>query len=359
MITARSLSTIQSEYLSALAGSGSNLALDTVEGSLAYTMARGSAAVALSLDNRLLDLQATSSIFTATGNRLDELLSYVSSRQLATKAQGSVLAISKTDSTVIPAGSILINVSTGLSFITTSASVTAVNLFESLVNVVAIEAGSASNLPAGTQLYSADYPNVCFRVGETNNDIYLGDILGGENKETDNEYRTRVITLLSNPATASTNNLIAKLREYPAVDRAYVNTRTPGVIEIWVDGATSYTATETEDLLTYIKPYLAAGVIPFISQARRKSVNVTLDIKPFSTNTSDLTTLSNRVATSITNLIFGLAVGEGLLVSDIKRSVSALARSVSVVYPTENVTAQINEILVPGEIKYIYSSNLF
>lgn len=360
MLTTRSIKEVQSLYFSALANTSSNLVVDTKEGSLAYTLARASAAVAASLDNRLIDLQDNSLIINASGSRLDELLGFVTAREQPSRAQGSVLAISKTESFTIPSNSILINVSTGLSFRTTSASVTAVNLFESLINVEAVEFGSSSNLSAGTQLYSADFPDVCFRVGSANtNNGYEGDLVGGQNIESDNAYRSRVLSLLSNPSSSSSSSLVNILRQYPLVDRAYVKTTVPGVVEIWVDAGTVYTDAQKQELLDSISTYLPVGTIPFISQARRKAVNITLDIQPFSNNSNDLSTLSNRITTSLTNLILNLDVGESLSVGDIKRAVSALARQVTVVYPTADAICRSDEILAPGEFKFVFSANLF
>lgn len=359
MLTTRSLSDIQSTYFAALANSGSNLVVDTKEGSLAYTLARASAAVAAFLDNRLIDLQNNSLITNATGSRLDELLGFISARQQPARATGSVLAISKTDSFTIPSGSTLVNVSSGLSFTTTSSSVTAVNLFESLINIRAVEYGSASNLVAGTQLYSADFPDVCFRVGATHTDIYEGDLLGGQDIESDNAYRFRVLGLISNPSSSSSSSIVRLLRDYPLVDRAFVRTTVPGVVEIWVDANTTYTDAQRQELLDYISTYLPVGSIPFITQAKRKLVNVTLEVQPFSNNSNDLSNISNRITTNLTNLILNLDVGESLSVGDIKRSVSSLARQVTVVYPTADVVCRLDEVLSPGEFKFVFSANLF
>ena len=359
MLSTRSIEEIQLTYFAALATSGSNIVVDTTEGSLAYTLSRGAASAAAAIDNRLIDLQNNSLIVNATGSRLNELLGFIAAREQPARATGSVLAISKTDSFVIPTGSLLVNVSTGLTFTTTSASVTAVNLFESLINIQAIEVGSASNLVAGTQLYSADYPQVCFRVGTTNTTTYEGDLVGGQDVESDNAYRARVLALISNPSSSSSSSLVRKLREYPLVDRAFVRTTVPGVVEIWVDASTIYTAAQRQELLDYISEYLPVGSIPFISQAKRKPVNITLDIQPFSNNSSDLSTLSNRVTSNLTNLILNLDVGESLSVGDIQRSVASLARQITVVYPTDDVICRMDEILSPGEFKFVFSANLF
>lgn len=359
MLSTRTIEEIQATYFAALANSGSNLVVDTKEGSLAYTLSRGAAAAAAAIDNRLIDLQTNSLVTNATGSRLDELLGFISTREQPARATGSVLAISKTDSFAIPAGTLLVNVSTGLTFKTTSASVTAVNLFESLINIQAIEFGTASNLVAGTQLYSADYPEVCFRVGATHATDYEGDLVGGQNIESDNAYRARVLALISNPSSSSGSSIVRKLREYPLVDRAFVKTTVPGVVEIWVDASTIYTAAQRQELLGYVSAYLPVGSIPFIAQAKRKPVNITLDIQPFSNNSNDLSNLSNRVTSNLTNLILNLDVGESLSVGDIRRSAASLARQITVVYPTENIVCRTDEILSPGEFKFVFSANLF
>lgn len=359
MITPRTIQDIQAIYFSALASSNSNLTVDTKDGSLAYTLARASAAVSAAIDNRLIDIQDNALILNATGSRLDELLSFVSTRQQATRASGSVMAISKTDSFTVPAGSILVNVSTGLSFRITSGSAAIVNLFETVISVEAIEFGAASNLVAGTQLYSSDFPDVSFVVGSVHDTVYEGDLIGGQDVESDNDYRSRVLSLLSNPSSSSSSTLVRLLREYPLVDRAFVKTTVPGVVEIWVDATTSYTDAQRQELLNYISPYLPVGSLAFITQAKRKPVNITLDIQPYNNNNSDLSALSNRITSNLTNYILNLDVGESLSITDIKRVVSSLVRQVTVIYPTSDVVARLDEVLSPGELKLVFSANLF
>lgn len=359
MLTQRTLSEIQSLYFASLAAAGSNLVIDQKEGSLGYTLSRASAAIAASQDNRLIDIQNSASILRATGDRLDQIASFILEREPAAKATGSVMAVSKGDSTQIPVGSLLINATTGLQFVTIGQSVTAVSLFESAIPIKAVEAGYASNLVAGTQLFSSDYANVCFRVGQSRTDKYYGDLVGGRDLEDDDTYRSRVISHMTSSTLSSTAGLTRKLLQYPLVERAFVKTRAAGVIEIWVDAANTYTPEQKQELLDYVRPYIAAGATPVLIQAKRKLVNITLDIRPYANNAAEVSLLSSRINTLITNLLLGLDVGQGLSLSVLRQSVQALVRNVSVTYPISDVTAGVNEILAPGEIKYTFSSTVF
>lgn len=358
MLTSRDIAKIQAEYFAALDRTGSNLVVDKKQGSLAYTLGRASAAIAASQDNRMVELQSQSSLLSATGSRLDEMGSFIAQREQASRAQGFVLAVSKSDPVTIAVGSTLIDVSSGLQFATINNAVNAVSLFESLVAVQAVEFGGASNLPAGTQLYSVDYPDVCFRVGSTHTDDYYGDIIGGQDLESDVAYKRRLAAYMASSALSSADVLVRKLREYPLVDRAFVKTRAAGIVEVWVDAAINYTDAQRQELLSYIRPYLAAGTLPIIVQANRRSVNITLDVKPYGT-TSDLSTLSNLLTNSINNLIFSLGVGESLTLAQLRTAIAGFAKEVQIIYPVEDIRCGSTEILTVGEIKLTFSATAF
>lgn len=357
MINQRSIQELEATYFSALAASGSNLVVDQQEGSLAYTLFRGSAAVAISQDNRLIEVQNSSSLIDAQGADLDRLANYITPRENATKAYGNVLAVAKEQSTPIPIGSILSSLVSGLQFKVITKSVTAVTLFETSLTIEALEPGSQSNLIAGTQLYSSSFPNVCFRVGTRHTDRYYGDLIGGQDRENDDQYRARAIQALTSPAISSKNNVLNKLRQYPLVDRAFVKTRAAGIVEIWLDSAEQYTASQKAEVLNYITPYIAAGAIPMLVQASRRTVDVTVDIKPFS-YTSDLSTVTNQIKNAINNLLLSLDIGVGVSVSAINQSFSTLVRESRILAPTEDITCGPDEILAPGNITFIVSSSI-
>jgi uncharacterized phage protein gp47/JayE len=357
MIRERSLQEIEATYFSALAASGSNLTVDQVEGSLAYTLFRGSAAVAIAQDNRLLDIQNQLSILDAVGDQLDTMAGFITAREVAQRATGNVLAVAKEESTVIPVGTVLSSPISGVQFKVITTPVTAITLFETRLTVESLEPGAKGNLLAGTQLYSSRYPSVCFRVGSVHTDRYYGDLVGGQDKESDEQYRARVIQTLTGSTVSSKNNLLNKLRQYPLVDRAFVKTRAAGIVEIWLDSASLYTGAQKKEVLEYIEPYLAAGAIPMLVQASRKKIDVTVDIKPFS-YTSDLSSLTAQIKSSINNLLFSLDIGVGITVNAILQSFSTLVRESRVLSPVADITCGPDEILAPGDITFIISSSI-
>lgn len=356
MVTPRSIEDVQKDYFAAMASSGSNLIVDRAEGSLAYTLARASAAVAVGLDNRLALLEENYSLLTATGSRLDDMGGFISAREQSARAAGNVLAISKADPVQIPAGTTLINISTGLQFTTVTTSVTVSDLFESSIRVNAVSTGFESNLVAGTQLYSADYPDVCFRVGNVRTDTYYGDLLGGRPQESDEDYRQRLVGILTSSTLSSTDNLLRKLNEYPLVDRAYVKTRVPGVVEIWVDAASNYSQSQKQELLTYVEPYIAAGVVPSLIQARRHLVDINLTVRPYNVSNKELSDLTDRLTSVITNYILSLDIGQDLQLSLLLQAVSFLARDVTITFPLSDVTVQPTEVVALRDIKYTFNS---
>ena len=356
-IIARTLDEIQNTYLTALAALNSSLVIDSSEGSLAYALSRASAAIALLQDNRLLDLQTNALLLNAKGSALDTLLTGILTRTPASYARGSVLAITKTGSQTIYTGTTLVELTTGLQFNVTSSNSSVYNLVETALQVTASTAGASGNLPAGTALYSPTYSNICFHVGATHTDNYYGDLTGGVNPETDASLLQRFLQRVSQGATASVPNLQSYLLTHPLVNKAYVNTNVPGIVEIWLDGIATYTSSQLTEVLNYTQPYLAAGVVPVVLQVSRVPVNLNIAIIPYANSTDNLTELANRLTTLLANYINTLTLGQSLPLTAIVSLLSPLARSVSVVSPVTDITCQSNQILVLGGLNYTFPSS--
>ena len=356
MLQTRTIEELQNTYFAGLTQAGTGLVLDRRQGSLAYTLSRASAAIAASQDNRMLALERDSSLLTAVGTRLDELGAPISNREQPVRATGFVMAISKTQPVVINTNTSLVHLPTGLQF-TTNNSVSVLNLYEVSIPVTAVEFGSSSNLVAGTPLYSPTYPDVCFHVGSSRTDAYYGDLLGGRDTESDETYRQRLLQTYAEGPSSSERNLLRKLLTYPLVERAFVRTRVAGVVEIWVDAATLYTESQRTEMLNYVRTYLAAGAVPTLLQAKRRSVSLTLDVKPFASSAEDLSQLSRRLTSVITSFFSALELGQPLSLQGLIQTLAPLVKEVFITYPTQDVTCGFNEILVPGEIKFTFPSS--
>lgn len=354
MLTERTLDSIQQEYLAALTGVGSNLIIDKVEGSLAYTLSRASAAIALQQDNRLLDLYSNSSLLQSTGARLDQLALGIVTRETALKATGQVLLSTIGTSKTLPANTILVEPTTGLQFITTS-SANVIPGLETVTSITAVEVGVSSNLLAGVILYVSSDETIVARVGSSHTDNYYGDMSGGRDVETDSSFRQRIIKATSIPST-SYNNLLDKVLAYTGIDRAFVKTTVPGIVEIWFTALSAFTSLELESFKSYISPYLAPGMVLAVMQSTPVAINFTFDIRPYASDLADLSALSNRLSDTLTSYISSLNVGDPVLITSVEAALKPLASYVKTLSPTADVTVDVNQLPAIGNISFVFPS---
>lgn len=362
MIEPRSINEIQEQYFAAIASSGSGLLVDNSEGSLAYTLSRASAVVISTLEEQLIANNKDTTLLNATGEVLDSIGGVFLKREIEVPARGYVLAQPQADSVTLPFDTRLFTLDEGQSYrVMETPSITLRPTLLTPIKVEAVNAGSLGNVVAGTMMFSPGLSNVVFKVGaqqQLNN--VVGDISGGRDLESDEAYRRRVIQFLTQGPYSSTQYIENKLLEYPNVERAFVYTPAPGVCEIWVDSSSIvYTENQIEELYRYISPYLTLGVIPLISQARRKPVDISLDITPYRAGVRSFDALSIQIKEVIKAYIQRLRVGQTLLVSELHSLIRPLVSSLSIKEPMSNVTSSLNEIIVAGVISINYPiSNL-
>lgn len=355
MITPRTIAELQQEFFDSLTLVNPELTYDTSEGSVIFTLARSAAALGVQQDNVSLQLQSDSSVLTATAENLDNLAPSSLTRSQGTKGSGFVMAIAKENAVNILSGTKLQHLSTGLQFTVTS-SIQVQNLFEVVIAIEAIEIGQASNLTAGTPLFSSDYPDVCFHVGNQFTDLYQGDILGGSNRESDTDFRERISQFFTEPSNGSALSIQRALDNYPLVDKSFINTRSPGVVEIWVDSPVTYSESQRIEVLNYISPYVSAGVVPVVLQVKRRPVDFTIDIKPFTESISDLSSLTESLTNVLNSFVNNLTLGETLNLNNLTSSMKSLAQTVTILFPSANITAAVDEVITVGVVRYVLPS---
>lgn len=358
MITPRTIEEIQQDYFTALIQSGSGLIVDKVEGSLAYTLSRASSVIAAQQDFRLQESQLNTSILNARGSFLDVIGSSFLLRTQAKEAKGFVMAQSREASEIIPPLTRFIYLDNGLEFYTTNTSATPIYSFlETVLPVTALNPGVSSNLVSGTRLFAPDFPDTRFIVGSTRSDTYYGDLNGGQDEESDLSYQTRLIAYLSRSSSSTKSTIEARLLTYPLIDKVFVQTRTAGIVEIWVDSDLVYTEAQRNEILEFIRPDIAMGIIPIIIQARRKIVDIHLDMRPYGGQQGDLNNLTQRVKTIISATINALSIGDTLSPNILEGLISPLVRSLKIVTPTEDVSSASDEIIVLGDLKVTYPAS--
>jgi uncharacterized phage protein gp47/JayE len=355
MFKPRTVEEAQQDYLLAIASTDSPIELDTNQGSVIYTLSRGAASLAAAQDLRLQTLES-SYLTAATGAQLDKIgLSFGLTRLQPSTAAGFVRVISSGEPSTVSPSTRLFELATGLEFSTTNTSSIQVgSLFEVAIPVTALQSGEDSNLLAGTRLYPLADQDLRFTVGQTRSTVYIGDLVGGNDLESDEEYRTRIGIKLSSKASASTSELVLKLLEQDRVDRAFVKTSVGGVVEIWVDSLEVLSSQDIANIKNVVQSFVAAGVIPVVVQAGRIKTNFELVVEPFRGTAVNLQELTPRINSIVRTVINSLSVGEPLLKSSITDAVRPFVRSVTVRNLPRLTSPGVGNILVPGDIKVVY-----
>jgi uncharacterized phage protein gp47/JayE len=359
MVQLRTIQQIQQEYFNGLARSGSGIVIDGVEGSLAYTLSRASAVVGSTLENKLLEVERQLSVTSATGEFLDNIGSAYLPRRSGIRAKGVVLAQSESDTETIPFGTTLIDIKSGLRYNTTSSPSRSVYPYiQSPISVEASEEGTAYNVDAGATLYSPTYPQVRFIVASQRyNNIYTGNITGGEDYESDEVYRRRLLSYFSTGNITTNSFLTQKLTDYSLISKAFVRTTSPGFVEIWLDSNTLYTQGQLDEIYNYVQAFLPLGVVPLISQLSRKSVSIELEVTPFNASLLDLNALSAQIRTAVEAYFDNLSMQEDLITTQLLNKVKPFVREVRMRTPAQNVIANVGEILAYSSIKLTYPVN--
>lgn len=355
--TPKTIEEAQQQYAQALADANSEIKIDKTQGSVAYTLSRGSAAVSVLQDIELKKLADSINLSTASGDQLDSFSSFGLRRLPATRATGTVLCLSKEESATLSPGALLTDIQSGLQFITLNTAPVTISFLEVPIRVQAVSVGSAYNLPAGTVLYAAGLPYFRAIVGNrhTENNEYIGSLSGGISKEDDNAFRNRIASWLLSHTTASRAVVINRLLSFPGVTRAYTYTKVGGVLEIWVDSLQTLNQSQKTELVNYIRPYTSDGIIVALSQLITVPANITLEIIPFTG--SDMQSVTSRIRQVVSSFIATLEVGQHLSLTTVNDILRPLAVSIKVIEPKVDIRARLGEILIPGEIIVKYPIN--
>jgi uncharacterized phage protein gp47/JayE len=340
----------QQQYLQALADANSEIKIDKIQGSVAYTFARGSAAVAVLQDLELKSLADSINLSTAVGSQLDSFSSFGITRLPAARATGTVLCLSKEEPAELQPNTLVTEIKSGLQFTTLNTTPLTISYLETPVRVQALSTGAAYNLGAGNILYAAGLPYFRAVVGNihTENNEYLGSLSGGVSIEDDNAFRNRIASWLLSHTTASRAVVINRLLSFPGVTRAYTYTKAGGVLEVWVDSLQSLNQSQKTELINYLRPYTSDGIVIALSQLVTVPANLTLEIIPFTGSNMDATT--SRIRQIISSYIATLEVGQSLSLTTIAELLRPLAVRVRVIEPRVDIRAGLGKILIPGEI---------
>lgn len=306
--------------------------------------------------------------FTATGEYLDAWANFKGIvRNPATNASGEV-SFSSTSNILIPAQT-LISDANGNQYQTQAAYTTNVS---SPVAIIAVLAGSQANNPINSAL------NLVTPISGVNNAcIATSAIIGGNEIETDDSLRVRMLSAFQNPpAGGAAADYINWALAVPGVTRAWVNPATPPSAEVVIycmldvqnaaysgfpqgsnggatgDSRTAPTATGDQlDIANYIFTRRPVTAIPYVAAPILQPINLTIQ------GLNPLTSLvQSNIVASLTQyfLTYGTPLGGILYLSDLNAAISAAAGVVNFdLVLSSDITTNLGYLPQLGTITYI------
>lgn len=269
-------------------------------------------------------------------------------RKVATFATGAA-ALTGTSGSTIPSG-VQLRRADGALYQTTETATLAGG--SALVDVEAVEPGSASNAPSGTGV-TLTTPVLGVDAGAT-----LSAVEGGEDTETDAQLRARVLDVWRRQPHAGTEADYERWAlEVPGVTRAFAYGRRPTVGQVTVfvvcDGnqagpePTTAQLAAVQEHIDALRPVAARAVVrapTFVP------LDLTLELSP------DSSTVRAQVDLALARLIESDArPGGHLRRSRISEAISAAPGEVwhRLAVPAADVQIGDDEVLVPGEVTWV------
>lgn len=233
--------------------------------------------------------------------------------------------------------------------------VTLTNSVENQADVEAVEAGAAGNLKAGGIL------SLVTPVAGIQTEATATAIEGGADTEDDTSLRGRLLFRQKNPPRAGTkSDYVAWALEVSGVTRAwcYPLELGPGrvTVRFMTDGATENGIPDgamIQKVKTHIEEVKPVTAILEVVAPIPKTLDLELDV-----TVADLSTLEAvkaKIKSSVETVIVNSAEpGGSILLTAIDRAIGSVSEVMSyrILSPADDVTTEIGEILVPGQITY-------
>jgi uncharacterized phage protein gp47/JayE len=353
-VTVKNFPTILSDLKASMVTNGSRFT-DLEVGSRIYALLT---AVASGLSEgwmTLADVQDVYYVTTASGVDLDRRVEDVGLRRNpGTKASGGVLAYSSVPIT-IPNGTIL-KLADGSVMMEVIQTKTITPPFTSLP-VVVTEVGTKGNLAAGTNLldYLNAYQSITFKVGSLGvdeDDVPIGRLSGGTNKESDSALRARFVDYLKSLSRSTLRSVRAALLQITGIGSLVLENATPvpGYVTISLsDGTGSISESLAAAVAEVMDEYAAAGIGYVLKSIDRRefAIEVTVFTKDITLSPASI---QAAVSSKLTELGQNLALGDSVYRSELIYA--------AFIDGLENVTVQqpaTDQIAEPSELLGISS----
>ena len=268
-------------------------------------------------------------------------------RRDATAATGT-LTVTRTDGATIPVGTVFLAADGETRFATTEEP----EVDESEVPVQCMTTGTAGNREAG-ETYTLASP-----LSGVSTEATGSEMAGGTEAESDDSLRERLIYRLQNPPRGGTaTDYVAWAMEVPGVTRAWCFPKELGIGTVTVrfatDGLTE-NGVPTEGMVSIVSDYIAENApvtaATTVVAPVAKTVNFVIeDLYP------DTPSVRAQIEAELKSLFIREAEpGKALLISHVRQAISSAAgeEDFELVSPTEDIGADVDELLVVGSVTY-------
>lgn len=268
-------------------------------------------------------------------------------RRDATAATGT-LTVTRTAGATIPVGTVFVAADGETRFTTTEEP----EVDESEVPVQCMTTGTGGNREAG-ETYALVSPLSGVATEATGSEM-----AGGTEAETDDSLRERLIYRLQNPPRGGTaTDYVAWAMEVPGVTRAWCFPKELGIGTVTVrfatDGLTE-NGVPTEGMVSIVSDYIAENApvtaATTVVAPVAKTVNFVIeDLYP------DTPSVRAQIEAELKSLFIREAEpGKALLISHVRQAISSAAgeEDFELVSPTEDIGADVDELLVVGSVTY-------
>jgi uncharacterized phage protein gp47/JayE len=351
-MTIRTVEEIIDQMRASLVDDNSELANFPEYGNL-YAIYRSVAAAIVEQDVKIDTVSSNLFLNSATGEALDAKgREFNIIRREGFPSTGGIIVLGSITS--IPAGTILTDNQTGLQF--TVISRIALTADRGVGTIECVEFTGLGNIEAGRELFSSLFPNIKFIIGTSYDpflSVYRGGLIGGSERETDNQLKERIVTTLSTLSTSTVNALKLAALNINGVSKVNIVENDPGLgyITVYVNNSQKSILNQVKTILNNVKPVGVALQIKSFS-----IVSVDIDLTITSYNTTNTVNLNNQISSAIQTLFNNLNSGAVLSKEVIAGTVINIPNviNVAITNPTSNIEILSNEILTLNNLNITY-----
>jgi uncharacterized phage protein gp47/JayE len=262
-------------------------------------------------------------ISQATGDDLDLKLTDLGINRLTGSLSSGWVLASSSSTISIPQGTVLSDLSKSHQF--TVDSTTQIGINEVSLRITSLIIGESSNLEANTQLFNPLFSNSTFFVGRYRDPLSNAAIIslsGGSDRESDESYRARGISSLSNINSGNLAAVDLALRQNLNSIKFYIKEARPvtGMFTVFVNSSEESIINLAEQAIEKSKPL---GINYIIQTIQKQPVSII--VNAVIDSSADSQSAINAMRSTINNYFNNLTVGQSFSAPDLERRIIALS----------------------------------